>query len=126
MPQTIMSANPSLRHIQRRLVTFFHFIQCGVLGPTVLRKLFTALIEKLALSLRFLRSRWRILRERKVNSSSLNLTKPKVDEGRGSTISTDGQSQVSGGLKTTEPSLIFKRNRHRFCSPPSMSRPFFP
>ena len=95
-----MSVDPSLKHIQRQLAIFLLFIQRRVFGPTA-RQLFTSLLKRLALSFRFLRSIWQILRERRwkrVESSSSSPTKPKVDEEYGSTIDAGGQSQVSGRL----------------------------
>ena len=102
-PQVIMSASdPSLKHIQQRLVTFLQFVQRG-LGSSALRKLCIAIFKCLALLLRFLRSRWQILCEKQwtsMISSSLSLTKQKNNCEYGSITDANGlhQVQVSGRL----------------------------
>jgi hypothetical protein len=114
-PRVIMLAHPSLKYIQQRLVTFLRSIQ-RVLGPAIFRKLCTALFRQLALSLHFLRARWQILCEkrwRRVNSSSSGLIKPKIDVEYGSTIDSNGQSQVSGGLNDHRVYADFAAN-HRW------------
>ena len=96
-PQVTMLVHLSLKHIHQQLANVLRFIQ---LSGNASRKLCTALIRRLVLSLRFLLSRWQILceKQRRTSLSSLGLTKPKIDEESASTINSDGQSQVSCGL----------------------------
>ena len=96
-PQAIMLTHLSLKFIQQRLATFLRFIQrCGITSQKLCIALFRHLV-----SLRFLLSRWQILREkqwRRVRFFFLGITKPKIEEESGSTTNADGRSRVSGGM----------------------------